>query len=261
MGRRAPDRAEPARSRSGCGERRQERWAFFVHLQSVRERVSPERSPGGRSGGVLGRIVGVAGARGLEAVAGLLECRGLAWGLGKRRLRTRERAPGDQRDQRPRPDPAPARPLPRTTAREILEDLASLPARVDAQIDNRTAPWRSPSGPPARSTAGDGRWPGPDGRSRYGLASARAPDDIFAGGLTSWSVALLFPGHGPQERAYGRPSAAPRAGARSTRRARLSGRTLRTWTLGDRLRSTETAQLALLVCGWPSPASCSPKPA
>ncbi len=181
--------AEPGTVAVGVrGSVRQERWAFAVHLQSVRERVSPEALARGRywrSVGAHRRELPALAV--LEAVAGLLEGRGLAWGpggsvgyeLASGLPAVKESSDLDLILRRPEP-------LPRTTAREILEDLASLPARVDAQIDTGTgsvalAEWAAGREVLLRRAGGpvltEDPW--------HGLASARAPDGIFAGGLTS----------------------------------------------------------------------------
>jgi phosphoribosyl-dephospho-CoA transferase len=178
--------AEPGTIAVGVrGSARQERWAFTVHLQSVLERVSPEALARGRSWRSVGAHRRELPALAvLEAVAGLFEGRGLAWGpggsvgyeLASGLPAIRESSDLDLILRR-------SEPLPRTTAREILEDLAPLPARVDAQIETGTgsvalAEWAAGREVLLRRAGGPVMTQDPWG------AHKRAPDDIFAGGLT-----------------------------------------------------------------------------
>ena len=129
---------EPGRAAVGVrGSARRERWAFSVPLSCVRGRVTPEALAGER------RWESVRAPRGklpafaaLDAVAGSLERRGLVWGPGGSvgyELASGIPAVTAESDLDlilRCPDP-----LPGADANEILEDLASLPARADAQID------------------------------------------------------------------------------------------------------------------------------
>lgn len=179
--------AEPGTVAVGVrGSARQERWAFTVHSQSVRERVSPEALAlwrSWRSVGASRRELPALAV--LEAVAGLLEGRGLVWGpggsvgyeLASGLPAVRESSDLDLILRCPEP-------LPRTTAREILADLTSLPARVDAQIDTGTgsvalSEWAAGREVLLRRACGPVLTEDPWG------ARKRAPDDVFAGGLTS----------------------------------------------------------------------------
>ena len=168
------------------GSARQDRWAFSVSLRSVRERVSPEalaRRRSWRSVPALRR--GLPALAILEAVVGLLEDRELAWGptgsVGYE-LASGLPAVGESSDldlilRSPGP-------LPRAMAREILEDLSSLPARVDAQIDTgigsvALAEWAAGREVLLRRACGpvltEDPWD----------AQTRARDGIFAGGRPS----------------------------------------------------------------------------
>ncbi len=130
--------AEPGAVAVGLrGSDRGERWALSVPRSCVRERVTPEAL-------VLERrweSVRVSRRRlpaflALEGVARLLEDYGLAWGPG-----------GSVGYELASGLPAVTKvsdldlilrstePLPRALARHILEDLAALPTRADAQID------------------------------------------------------------------------------------------------------------------------------
>jgi phosphoribosyl-dephospho-CoA transferase len=177
--------AEPGTVAVGVrGSARQERWALTVNLQCVLERVSPEALALGRSWRSVGAHRRELPALAiLEAVAGLLEGRGLAWGpggsvgyeLASGLPAVRESSDLDLILRRPEP-------LPRTTAREILEDLASLPDRVDAQIDTGTgsvalAEWAAGREVLLRRAGGPVMTQDPWG------TQSRVPDEMFAGGL------------------------------------------------------------------------------
>lgn len=122
------------------GAARRERWALSVPLSCVRERVTPEMLAGGRRWAYLPASRGELPAfAALGVVADLLESRGLAWGPGGSvgyELASGRSAVtgGSDLDLILRtPDP-----LPRAEAREVLDDLAALPVRADAQIDTGT---------------------------------------------------------------------------------------------------------------------------
>lgn len=122
------------------GSARRERWAFSAPLSCVLERVSPEALARGRAWRSVRTARGVLPAvAALEAVAGLLEGRGLVWGPGGSvGYELASGLPvvtaGSDLDLILR---CPRR-LPHAAARGILEDLASLPVRADAQIDTGT---------------------------------------------------------------------------------------------------------------------------
>jgi phosphoribosyl-dephospho-CoA transferase len=168
------------------GSARQERWAYSVNLRSVRERVSPEALARRRSWSSVPALRrGLPALAILDAVVGLLEGRDLAWGptgsVGYE-LASGLPAVGESSDldlilRSPEP-------LPRATAREILEDLSSLPARADAQIDTgigsvALAEWAAGKEVLLRRACGpvltEDPW----------AVQARAPDRNFAGGRPS----------------------------------------------------------------------------
>lgn len=119
---------------------RRERWACSMPLSCVRERVAPQTLAGERAWGRVGPARGgLPALAALEMVAELLESRGLRWGPGGSvgyELASGIPAVTKRSDLDlilPRPEL-----LERAEAREILEDLASLPVRADAQIDTGT---------------------------------------------------------------------------------------------------------------------------
>ena len=123
------------------GGSRRERWALSVPLSRVRERVTPGALARGRRWTSLPpERGGLPAFVALETVAFLLGERGLGWGPGgsvgyelASGLSTVTR--GSDLDlilYSPRP-------LPRAEAREVLDDLAPLPVRVDAQVDSGSA--------------------------------------------------------------------------------------------------------------------------
>lgn len=122
------------------GSARRERWAFSASLPSVRERVSPEALARGRAWrSVRTTRGGLPAFAALEAVAGLLEGRGLVWGPGGSvgyELASGLPAVTADSDL----DLILRRPhrLTRADACGIIEGLASLPVRADAQIETGT---------------------------------------------------------------------------------------------------------------------------
>lgn len=133
-------RADPEPGMAAVGLRgsvRRERWALSVSLSCVRERVTPEALAWERSWKtVQAARGGLPALADLEAVARLLEGRGLVWGPG-----------GSVGYELASGLPAVTEnsdldlilrlsyPLPRADARKILDDVTSLSVRVDAQVD------------------------------------------------------------------------------------------------------------------------------
>lgn len=123
----------------GC--MRNERFAFSVPTRCVRERATPERIAGERRW----RTVRAArGKRGrfpafsiLDGVAGWLERHRLAWGVvGSVGFELASGVPAVTRESDLDLILRCPEPVPPSFAREILEGLARLPARADAQLDS-----------------------------------------------------------------------------------------------------------------------------
>ena len=119
------------------GSVRRERWALSVPLSCVRERVTPEALVGERRReSVRAPLRELPAFAALEAVAELLEGRGLVWGpggsVGYELASGLQVVTGESDLDLILRLPAP---LPVADAREILDDLASLSVRVDAQVD------------------------------------------------------------------------------------------------------------------------------
>lgn len=119
------------------GRVRRERWALTVPLSCVRDRRTPETLAQGRRWRCLAAARRALPAfAALEAAAGLLEGCGFAWGPGGSvgyELATGVLAVTENSDldlilRCPEP-------MSRAEARAVLQDLGSLPARNDAQVE------------------------------------------------------------------------------------------------------------------------------
>ncbi len=132
--------AGPGKAAVGVrGSTRSERWALSVPLSGIQERVTPEALAWPKAWRTVEKPRGALPAFvALELVAEMLEERGLAWGpAGGVGYELASGLPvvteGSDLDLILRcPEP-----LPRMEARDIFEELAALPARVDAQIEAR----------------------------------------------------------------------------------------------------------------------------
>ena len=133
--------AEPETVAVGVrGNARSERWALSLPRTCIQGRVTPEALAWRQSRRTVEKPRGGLPAfAALELAAGILEGRGLAWGpAGGVGYELASGLPvvteGSDLDMILR---CPG-PLPRAEARDLLEKLAPLPARVDAQIEAPT---------------------------------------------------------------------------------------------------------------------------